>query len=342
MFYDETRVDLKAGKGGDGCLSMHRAKYLPKGGPDGGDGGRGGSIFLRGDENVGDLRNFHFKPIWRARNGEPGRGKNQNGAGGEDLVLRVPLGTVVVNEANEEVVVEVLDPEQSTLLLEGGEGGRGNASFASPTDQAPRQTTPGTAGDEGFFRFELKTIADIGLVGIPNAGKSSLVGLLTNAQPRTGHYPFTTKDPSVGIVEYGDSYDRLALADIPGLIEGASENRGLGHRFLRHIERCRVLLFLIDMAGVDGRDPADDYAQLLKELEAYDPHLLEKPRLVGANKMDEPEAAEHLLNFRQRIGESPPVYPISCLSDEGIPELKAALRKAVLMNRKRALGSAEA
>ena len=184
--------------------------------------------------------------------------------------------------------------------------------------------------------MELKTIADIGLVGFPNAGKSSLIGLLTNAQPRTGHYPFTTKDPSVGIVEYPDTFDRFAVADIPGLIEGASENRGLGHRFLRHIERCTILLFLLDMAGTDGREPTDDYRQLLNELEAYDPDLLAKPRLVAANKMDEPGAVENLSAFRGEIAESPPVFPISCLSDEGIPELKVGLRQAVLSNLERA------
>lgn len=333
MFYDETRVDLSAGNGGDGCFSMRRAKYVPKGGPDGGDGGDGGDLILVGDENVGDLRAFHYNPIWKAQNGEPGRGKNQNGAGGDDRELRVPLGTVIVDEETGRPVEEIVEPGQQVILLRGGRGGKGNVAFKSPTDQAPRQTTPGEPGGAGHYRFILKTIADIGLVGLPNAGKSSLIGILTNAQPKTGHYPFTTKEPSVGIVEYPESYDRLTLADIPGLIEGASCNRGLGHRFLRHIERCTILLFILDMAGTDGRDPVNDYQTLLDELRAYDPQLLEKPRLIAANKMDEPAATENLIVLQKERSEDGRIYPISCLSDEGIPALRRGMREAVIARR---------
>lgn len=311
---------------------MRRAKYIPKGGPDGGDGGRGGSVVVVGDQNVGDLRQFHFKPIWKARNGEPGRGKNQNGAGGEDCQLRVPLGTVILDQETNQPVLEILKPDEPVTLLRGGGGGKGNVAFKSPTDQAPRQTTPGEPGEVGHFKLVLKTIADLGLVGYPNAGKSSLIGLLTNAEPRVGHYPFTTKEPSVGIVEFPEHYGRLTLADIPGLIEGASENRGLGHRFLRHIERCRILVFILDMAGVDGRDPLEDYESLLGELEAYGRGLASKPRMIAANKMDEDAAGENLQRFRARFDEFP-VYPLSCLSEEGIPELKQGMWKIVQTTR---------
>ena len=328
MFYDEAKVDLSAGNGGDGCFSMRRAKYIPKGGPDGGDGGRGGNVILVGDENVGDLRNFHFQPIWKARNGEPGRGKNQNGAGGDDCELKVPLGTVVLDLETRKPVVEILEPDKPILLLRGGEGGSGNEAFKSPTDQAPRQTTPGEAGEEGKFQLVLKTIADIGLVGYPNAGKSSLIGILTNAQPKVGHYPFTTKEPSVGMVEFPEHYGRLTLADIPGLIDGASENRGLGHRFLRHIERCRILLFILDMGGVDGRDPLEDFEHLFQELKAYGRGLLKKPQIVVANKMDEEPAGVNLHRFRSQYPDFS-IFPLSCLSEEGIPELREGMWKIV-------------
>jgi len=329
MFYDETKVDISAGKGGDGCFSMRRAKYVPKGGPDGGDGGKGGDVILVGDGNEGDLRTYHFNPIRKAENGEPGRGKNQNGAGGEDCILKVPPGTVVQDAETGRLVVEILEEGKRVTFLHGGSGGRGNTYFKSPTNQAPRQTTPGEPGESGKFKFVLKTIADIGLVGFPNAGKSSLIGMLTHARPRTANYPFTTKDPSVGIVEYPDSFHRLTLADIPGLINGASRNRGLGHRFLRHIERCKILLLVVDMAGIDGRSPESDYRDLLGELEAYDPALLEKPRMVAANKMDEDAAVENLRNFREKIESGIVIHPISCLSEQGVTQLKEGLRKAV-------------
>lgn len=333
MFYDETSVDLAAGNGGDGCFSMRRARYVPKGGPDGGDGGRGGSLILVGDPNTGDLRTFHFKSIWRAENGEPGRGKNQHGAGGSDCRLRVPLGTQVFAEESGELVAEVLDAGEELVLLRGGGGGRGNTFFKSSIDQAPRQTTEGEPGEAGRFRFVLKTIADVGMVGFPNAGKSSLMGLLTRAQPKTAHYAFTTRSPVVGVIHYPEDYDRLVLADIPGLVEGASENRGLGHRFLRHIERCPVLLHLLDMAGTDGRDPVSDYRQLRHELEAYDSNFTEKPHLVAANKMDEPGSAEALEALRLALPDGVGVYPISCLSEEGVDDLKRAMREFVLHHR---------
>lgn len=324
MFYDEVKIHLKSGDGGDGSAAMHRAKYVPKGGPDGGDGGRGGDILLRCDENVSDLRDFHFKPIWKAKNGEPGRGKQQHGKGAPQLILRVPVGTIISRLEDGKVFAELNDHGQEHLFFKGGKGGMGNIHFKSPTNQAPRQTTPGEPGKEGDFLMELKSIADIGLVGFPNAGKSSFIGLITHAQPKVGHYPFTTLHPNIGTIEYPDYYAKLKMADIPGLVEGAHENRGLGHRFLKHIERCKTLLFMVDMQGSDGRDPLADISQLRKELRFFNPELSEKHWVIAANKMDEPDAPANLRrlkNSRRKV----PIFPISCLSEEGIPELKQAL-----------------
>ncbi len=332
MFYDEVRVSLQAGKGGDGCFSFRRAKYEPKGGPDGGDGGRGGNVYLLADTNVADLTDYHFKPGWKAKNGEPGRGSDQHGAKGVHLTLRVPVGTVVVDRVTGEPVAEVLDHGDTLLLLEGGEGGKGNNQFKSSTNQAPRQYTLGKPGEAGEYRLVVKTIADVGLIGFPNAGKSTLLNMLTNARPKTGAYPFTTMFPMVGVLEYPEQYERITLADIPGLIEGASENRGLGHRFLKHVERCKVLLMMIDMQGTDGREPLGDYRVLFNELKLYMPGLVRKPLLICANKMDEPNAPENLKTFAKKVKE--PLFPVSCVSDEGFEFLKAALLEEVQRIRK--------
>lgn len=332
MFYDEVKVNFKAGKGGDGCFSFRRAKYEPKGGPDGGDGGRGGNVYIVGDTNVADLTDYHFKPGWKAKNGEPGRGSDQHGAKGEHITLRLPVGTIVVDRETDEPVAEVMEHGHKILLLEGGEGGKGNAVFKSSTNQAPRQFTLGKPGEEGDFRLVIKTIADVGLIGFPNAGKSTLLNMVTNAHPKTGAYPFTTMFPTVGVLEYPDQFERITVADIPGLIEGASENRGLGHRFLKHVERCKVLLIMLDMEGTDGREPLSDFRVLINELKLYMPGLVRKPELICANKMDEPNAAENLKAFQKKVKEK--VYPISCVSDEGFDELKQALLDAVLKVRK--------
>ena len=324
MFFDETKVFLKAGNGGDGCMSFLRQKYMPKGGPNGGNGGKGGDLILQADENVADLRNYHFKKHWKAKNGEPGRGSDQNGRGGDPCILKVPMGTEVRELDSGELICELLDHEQEVLLLEGGKGGRGNATFKSSINQTPRQFTEGKIGMEGEYRFTLKTIADIGLVGFPNAGKSTLLNVMSNATPKIDSYPFTTLVPTVGVIDYPDDFKTLTMADVPGLIEGAAENRGLGHRFLRHVERCKLLLFLLDLAATDGRNPCDDFEHLQKELLEYDPALAEKPFLVVGNKIDEEEADQYVKEFKRRFPKIS-ILPISALLDDGLSELKKRL-----------------
>lgn len=327
MFIDETIIKARAGDGGRGCVSFRREKFEPWGGPNGGDGGKGGDVILRGDDDQNNLVDFKFKPHWVGERGEHGQGKDCNGREGRPAILRVPPGTIAWRLDTGEKAAEILEDGQEIVLLRGGKGGFGNTRFKSSINRAPRQFGPGEPGEIGEFRLELKSIADVGLVGFPNAGKSSLTNLITQARPKVAAYPFTTLHPQIGVIEYREEYDRLVLADVPGLIAGASENRGLGHRFLRHIERCAVLLLILDMAGTDGRDPRNDYKQLLRELKLYDPALLKKPRLVAANKMDEPAAAGHLRKFKTRYKVA--VLPISCLSEEGIPRLKRELLKRV-------------
>ena len=305
-------------------MSFLRQKYMPKGGPNGGNGGKGGDLILQADENVADLRNYHFKKHWKAKNGEPGRGSDQNGRGGDPCVLKVPMGTEVRELDSGELICELLDHEQEILLLEGGKGGRGNATFKSSINQTPRQFTEGKIGMEGEYKFTLKTIADIGLVGFPNAGKSTLLNVMSNATPKIDSYPFTTLVPTVGVIDYPDDFKTLTMADVPGLIEGAAENRGLGHRFLRHVERCKLLLFLLDLAATDGRNPCDDFDHLQRELLEYDPKLGEKPFLVVGNKIDEENADQYVKEFNKRFPQIP-LLPISALLDEGLPELKKSL-----------------
>ena len=324
MFFDETKVFLKAGNGGDGCMSFLRQKYMPKGGPNGGNGGKGGDLILQADENVADLRNYHFKKHWKAKNGEPGRGSDQNGRGGDPCILKVPMGTEVREMDSGELICELLDHEQEVLLLEGGKGGRGNATFKSSINQTPRQFTEGKIGMEGEYKFTLKTIADIGLVGFPNAGKSTLLNVMSNATPKIDSYPFTTLVPTVGVIDYPDDFKTLTMADVPGLIEGAAENRGLGHRFLRHVERCKLLLFLLDLAATDGRNPCDDFEHLRRELVEYDPLLGEKLFLVAGNKIDEDSADKYIKEFSQRFPDIE-LIPISAILEEGLDKLKNEL-----------------
>lgn len=326
MFVDEINVRLTAGKGGDGCCSFRREKFIPKGGPDGGDGGNGGDVVFICDTNQNDLVDYYYKPEWAAKDGQNGRGSQQTGSSGKSLHLKVPAGTIIYDPETNRMVAELLNDKESVLLLKGGKGGLGNIHFKSSIHQAPREFTPGTEGEKGEFRLELKTMADVGLVGFPNAGKSTLVNAITDAKRKTAPYPFTTLHPSVGIIHYPEKYDRLALADIPGLIRGAHENRGLGHRFLKHIERCRVLILILDIAGIDNRDPLDDYEALLDELKRYNPELLYKPRIVAANKIDEESSTENLKRFQKTYAHIP-LLPISCLLEEGLEDLKKAIWK---------------
>jgi len=336
MFVDECVIKVAAGDGGRGCVSFRREKYEPWGGPNGGDGGRGGDVVLLGDHDTNNLVDYKFKPHWKAGRGEHGQGKDCNGKEGRDAMLRLPLGTVVTDEETRRVVAEVVGDGQRIILCKGGNGGWGNTHFKSSTNRAPRRANAGQVGEQGVFRLVLKSIADVGLVGFPNAGKSSLVNAITKARPKTAAYPFTTLHPHIGVIEFADAVrgnPRLLLADVPGLIEGASENRGLGHRFLRHVERCALLLVLIDMAGADGRDPRQDYSHLLRELELYDPALTEKPRLVAANKMDLQQAAANLAKFKRRHRVD--VIGISCLEGTGLERLKRELLRRVAAFRRK-------
>lgn len=327
MFVDETKVKVQAGDGGRGCVSFRREKYEAFGGPNGGDGGKGGDVILEGSTNENNLIRYRFQPHWNAGRGEHGRGSDQSGAQGKDCIITVPPGTIVVDLETQQVVAEILEDGERKLLLEGGNGGWGNKKFKSSVNRAPSRANPGETGEMGEYKLILKSIADVGLVGYPNAGKSTLTSMITNAHPKVAAYPFTTLHPQIGVIEYEKRYARLQLADIPGLIDGSSENRGLGHRFLRHIERCFLLTLIIDMSGIDGREPWDDYDQLLSELGAYDASLLDKPRLVVANKMDEEMAVVNLERFKKEHEVA--IQPISCLTEEGIEELRELLWEKV-------------
>jgi GTP-binding protein len=385
MFIDEIKVYARAGHGGKGCVAFQREKYRPKGGPSGGNGGRGGDVILEADHDLNNLIGQYYQPRLIAQDGKGGLGKGMDGPAGKDLIVKVPCGTLVwrieggapgpdtgedtggdeetprfiasasqrpkfkttmagaameydlsenvaeVSQASSkpkgDPVVDLTQHGQRFILCKAGRGGLGNRNFATATRQAPRFAQPGEPGDEGEFLFELRIIAEVGLVGYPNAGKSTLLTAISHARPKIAPYPFTTLHPQIGIVEYADFY-RLTVCDVPGLIEGAHRNVGLGHQFLRHIERCKVLVLLLDMAGTDNRPPWEDYQNLLKELELYDPGLLQRPRLVVANKMDEPTAEENLGKFKRRIRKTP-VLPIAAAFDEGIEKFKKVIREAV-------------
>lgn len=320
MFIDEASVKLRAGDGGNGCASFRREKYIPKGGPDGGDGGDGGSVVLECDENVADLREFYFKPHYEAGRGQNGMSSGKYGRRGSDIVLKVPPGLVVLRQSSEEIVAELTKHGETVVLLKGGSGGWGNIHFKSSVNRAPRQFKEGEPGQTGEFTFILKTIADYGLVGFPNAGKSSFLQAVTAARPKAAPYPFTTLHANVGVIEFAGTGDKLTIADIPGLITGAHENKGLGHRFLRHIERCSGLLFIVDAAGTDGRDPVEDLQILKQELKLYDPALLDKSWRILANKMDEPAATDNIDNLKKAYPETR-IYEISCILKQGLEAL---------------------
>lgn len=394
MFIDEIKVYARAGHGGRGCVAFHREKFCPKGGPSGGNGGRGGNVILQADHDLNNLIAQFYTPRLIARDGQGGMGKGMDGAAGTDLIVKVPCGTLVwkldsippiqppetdADESNGdedaedekplipssgharplmrstgdasaleydlseeedeappastrpadqgELIADLTEHGQQFVLCKGGRGGLGNRNFATARRQVPRFAQPGEPGGEGDFKLELRIMAEVGLVGYPNAGKSTLLTAISRARPKIAPYPFTTLHPQIGIVEYADM-QRLTVCDVPGLIDGAHLNVGLGHAFLRHIERCKVLVLLLDMAGTDGREPWDDYRQLLHELELYDPTLVEKPRLVVANKIDEAAAETNLKKFKRRVTKTP-VLCISAAFDEGVEKFKLEIRKAV-------------
>lgn len=328
MFVDRIKIYIKAGSGGNGCTSFRREKFIPKGGPNGGNGGNGGSVIIRADKSRDSLVDLKYQQHVTAKNGEPGQGSDKHGANAEDLIVLVPPGTLVMDLENDCYEIDDLDEEgQEVLVAAGGHGGRGNKSFATSTNRAPRKCTPGYPGEERTLLLELKTIADVGLVGYPNAGKSTYLKAVSDAEPKTAPYPFTTLHPMVGVIEF-DDYTRMTIADIPGLIDGASENVGLGHHFLRHIERTKVLLYVLDMAGTDNRLPWDDFENLKKELELYKEGLTDKPSLILANKMDEDISAENLEELKKKV-DIPIIASIAELG-EGADESIKQLRELVL------------
>jgi GTP-binding protein len=291
-FIDEARIEVIAGDGGVGVVSFRREKFIPRGGPDGGDGGRGGSIFAIADLNINTLVDYRFSRRHQARNGERGRGKDQYGAGAADIVLRMPVGTQIYDENTGELIADLVEHDQKVLIAKGGQGGLGNIHFKSSTNRAPRQSTPGEPGEERQLRLELKVLADVGLLGLPNAGKSTLIAAVSNARPKIADYPFTTLHPNLGVVRVAPSKS-FVIADIPGLIEGAAEGAGLGHQFLRHLQRTRLLLHLVDLAPFDpDADPVRDARAIVNELRKYDPGLAAKPRWLVLNKVDMVPAEE--------------------------------------------------
>lgn len=326
MFVDQVVVTLKAGKGGNGCVSFRREYRVPKGGPDGGRGGDGGSIELVADENVSSLAYFRFHPVIRAKNGAPGEGGNRQGKRGADVRLRVPVGTVVKDKGTGEVLFDFTAHGQVWTAAKGGRGGRGNASYATPTRQAPREWQPGRPGEEKVLGLELKLIADVGIVGFPNAGKSTLISRVSAARPLIADYPFTTLVPNLGVVDM-DERRSFVLADIPGLIEGAHLGHGLGIRFLRHIERTKVLLHVIDLSPHSGRDPVDDFRVVMREIEAFSPSVATRPQVIAANKVDlladDRSRLDRLRRMASRRGI--PCHAISALKGQGLRPLMAAV-----------------
>lgn len=327
MFIDRVIVQLTAGKGGNGVVAWRREKYIPKGGPAGGNGGKGGSVILEASEQLSSLDWFRHRRLIKAQNGGDGGGNCRQGRNGQDLILKVPRGTVVKDAASGEVLHDFTIHKDRWLICQGGRGGRGNDSFKTPTHRAPNQATQGSLGEGREVELELKLIADVGLVGFPNAGKSTLISSLAGLRVKIAPYPFTTLQPNLGFIEL-DHYQRLYIADIPGIIEGASQNRGLGLDFLRHIERTRLLIFILDASGIDGRSPSQDFLVLRQEIEAYNPELLQRPYLVVLNKIDTEESQAHLAQFHQ--GYQFPehtLFEISAAYGNGLEDLVAEMAK---------------
>ncbi len=331
-FIDEATIEVIAGKGGNGSASFRREKFVPKGGPDGGDGGRGGSIWAVTDRNINTLVEYRYTRHFRAQNGENGRGSDCYGKGGEDLFLRLPVGTVIRDEDTGEVLADLASDGQQALIARGGKGGLGNLHFKSSTNRAPRQFTYGEAGEERRLLLELKVLADVGLLGLPNAGKSTLIRAISAARPKVADYPFTTLHPNLGVVRV-DVNRSFVVADIPGLIEGAAEGAGLGHQFLRHLARTRLLLHIVDLAPFDPEaDPVRDARAIVEELRKYDPELHAKPRWLVLNKLDlipEDERQSRIEAFLQAYGWQGPVFAVSAIGGEGCQPLVYAVMEHI-------------
>src|SRR5437868_8962428 len=352
MFVDRVKVFAQAGRGGRGCVSFRREKFVPKGGPDGGDGGRGGNVVLRADRHIDNLANLFYEPLIKARDGGHGMGKKMSGRAGADKIVKIPLGTVIwpaeedkhatlnterpisnseqLEVGNRQSAIPLVDlarDGKEFVLCRGGAGGKGNVHFKSSRNRVPRQYTEGEEGEQGHFLLELRTIADAGLVGYPNAGKSTLLRKISAARPKVAAYPFTTLHPIVGVIEF-PGYQRATVADIPGLIEGAHRGVGLGHEFLRHITRCRILLFVVDVAGSEGRNPVEDLQNLRREINLYDPTLTSRPWLIVANKMDLQDAKKNLEAMRQKFPKNE-ILPVSATMKEGIESLKDMLKAMI-------------
>lgn len=324
MFVDHVKVYVKGGDGGDGMVGFRREKYVPLGGPAGGDGGNGGDVIFVVDEGLRTLMDFRYKRIFKANRGDHGGSKNMHGANAEDLFVKVPPGTVVMNEETGQVIADLVEHGQKAVIARGGRGGRGNSRFATPANPAPELSEKGEPGLELNVTLELKVLADVGLVGFPSVGKSTLLSVVSSAKPKIAPYHFTTIVPNLGMVETED-HRSFAMADLPGLIEGAHQGVGLGHQFLRHIERTRVIVHVIDMSGLEGRDPYEDYLTINEELKQYNLRLTERPQLIVANKMDMPESEENLKIFREKVGSEVKIFPISAISRQGVQDLLFAI-----------------
>lgn len=324
-FVDEVKIFAKAGDGGRGCLSFRREKFVPRGGPDGGDGGRGGDVLLVVDTTLATLLDLSYRQHQKAENGSPGMGKNKHGKSGQDLHIRIPPGTEVYDDESGELLADMTRPGSSYRILQGGQGGRGNARFQTSTNRAPRHTQPGEPGEERVLRLQLKLLADVGLVGLPNAGKSTLIASVSAAKPKIADYPFTTLVPNLGVVKHSD-FRSFVIADIPGLIAGASEGQGLGTRFLRHIERTDLFLHLVDLSGLQPGDPLDNFDMVNQELAHYDEELSKRPMLVVFTKQDLPEVREKTPAVRDLIEQKGyPTYNISAVTREGLAQLVSAI-----------------
>jgi len=327
MFVDTAKIKVHGGNGGAGCVSFLRTKTQPRGGPDGGNGGKGGSVIIKADKQLATLCDYFYQPINKAEKGVAGGSTRKNGAYGKDLILKVPVGTIVRDVESGDIIADLNKNGMEIIVAKGGNGGFGNLHFKSSTNRAPRNANPGFPGEEKDLHLELKIMADAGLVGFPNAGKSTLISAITHAHSKIASYPFTTRQPILGLLEF-DDFTTAVIADIPGLIDGAHRNAGLGHRFLRHVERCSLLVFMIDMGGVDNRDPREDYKILLNELSHHNEELASRESIVVANKMDLPAAKENLEKFIEKYPELK-IIPISALEGIGTEKVTEELKKKI-------------